>query len=65
MTWRRISLNKREQYVNELTVEDVQQLAKQYIDPDKMFFLVVGDAATQLEKLEGLGYGEPILINEK
>ncbi|HSI71446.1 MAG TPA: pitrilysin family protein, partial [Gillisia sp.] len=58
-------IKQREQFVNELTVEDVQELATQFIDPDKMFFLVVGDAATQLDKLEGLGYGKPILINEK
>ncbi len=58
-------IKQREQYVYDLTVEDVQELAKQYIDPNKMFFLVVGDAATQLEKLKDLGYGEPIILNEK
>jgi len=28
-----------------------------------MIWLVVGDAATQLERLKALGIGEPILIN--
>ena len=29
-----------------------------------MNYLVVGDAATQMEKLEVLGFGKPILLNE-
>ena len=28
-----------------------------------MIYLVVGDAATQLDKLEGLGFGKAILLN--
>ena len=30
-----------------------------------MIWLVVGDATTQLERMKGLGFGEPILINKK
>jgi zinc protease len=29
-----------------------------------MIYLVVGDAKTQLNKLEGLGFGKPELLNE-
>ena len=28
-----------------------------------MIYLIVGDAATQLEKLEGLDFGKPVLLN--
>ena len=29
-----------------------------------MIYLIVGDAATQLDKLEALGFGKPVLLNE-
>ena len=45
-----------------MTLEDHKALAQKYILPDKMFYLVVGDAETQLEPLKKLGFGDPILI---
>jgi len=56
-------IKNREQSVEEISVLDIQDLAKQYINPDKMFYLIVGDAETQLEKLKELGYGKPVLLN--
>ena len=47
-----------------MTVEKIQELADAYLNPDKMFWLVVGDAKTQMKRLEKLGYGKPVLINE-
>lgn len=55
----------REKIVNEMTVEKIQGLSDKYLDPNKMVWLVVGDAKTQLERLEKLGFGKPILINEE
>ncbi len=57
-------IKQREKMVNELTVLDIRELAEKYIDPEKMYFLIVGDAATQMEKLEELGLGKPVLLNE-
>ncbi len=56
-------VRQQEKMVNDMTVENIQQLAKKYVDPDKMFYLVVGDAKTQLDQLKKLGYGEAVLIN--
>ncbi|MEL6727310.1 MAG: pitrilysin family protein [Pseudomonadota bacterium] len=50
--------------VDALTVEDVVSLAEDYVRPDAMNFVIVGDAETQLDRLTELGYGEPVLINE-
>lgn len=52
-----------EQSVKNMSVEDIKALATTYIHPDKMIYLVVGDAKTQLKKLNKLGYGEPLLLN--
>lgn len=50
--------------VKALTVEEIKALAKKYIHPDKMIYLVVGDATTQLDKLKRLGFGKPIVLNK-
>ncbi len=55
---------QREAIVKEMTVSDIKTLAEKYLDADKMIYLIVGDAATQLEKLEGLGFGKPVLLNK-
>ncbi|MCF7832967.1 MAG: insulinase family protein [Candidatus Marinimicrobia bacterium] len=52
-----------EKIVIETTLESHKKLAEKYIHPDKMIYLVVGDAATQLEPLEKLGFGKPILLD--
>ena len=38
------------------------ELANKYIDPSKMYYVVVGDAKTQLKELEKVGLGKPILV---
>jgi zinc protease len=55
---------QREAIVKEMTVADIKKLCKKYLNVNKMNYLVVGDAATQMEKLEALGFGTPILLNE-
>ncbi|MEO9954260.1 pitrilysin family protein [Nonlabens sp.] len=54
---------KRQEVVKNLTLKDIKKLANKYITPDHMIYLIVGDKATQFDKLEKLGYGKPILIN--
>lgn len=55
---------QREDIVKAMTVEDIKALAEKYLNPNKMIYLVVGDAATQMDKLQGLGFGKPQLLNE-
>jgi len=56
---------QREAIVKAMTVEDIKNLAEKYLNASKMIYLVVGDAETQMEKLEGLGFGKPILLNKE
>jgi zinc protease len=53
-----------EAFVRNLTPEKAVELAKKYIDPGKMYYVVAGDAKTQLKPLEKLGLGKPILLNQ-
>ena len=56
-------VNEREDYVRSLDADEHQRLAEKYIDPDRMVYLVVGDALTQKDQLIGLGLGEPIMLS--
>ena len=55
-------IKKEEAFVKGLTADKLTGLAKKYIDPSRMYYVVVGDAKTQLDDLEKLGLGKPILI---
>ena len=55
---------QREAIVKAMTVDGMKALAKSYIKPNQMIYLIVGDASTQMGKLEKLGFGKPVLLNE-
>jgi len=56
-------IKDQEDVVRNMTVESHNALTKKYIRPDEMIYLVVGDAATQLEGMKSLGFGDPILLD--
>jgi zinc protease len=56
-------ITKQQEVTRSMTLEEHRELAQKYIDPDRMYYLVVGDAATQLEPLKSLGLGDPILVD--
>ncbi|MCP9290284.1 M16 family metallopeptidase [Gracilimonas sediminicola] len=62
--WSPDYIKQREEVVKNMTQERIQELARTYANPDKMIWLVVGDAKTQMDRLEQLGFGTPILVNE-
>ena len=55
-------IKKEEAYVKGLTVEKQLQITNKYIDPSKMYYVVVGDAKTQMEPLGAVGLGTPVLF---
>jgi len=56
-------VREREQIVKSMTLARIKELSGKYFDPNKMYWLVVGDAKTQLPRLRELGFGEPIVIS--
>ena len=48
-----------------MTLDQAKALAKKYIDPSKMFYVVAGDAKTQLEPLEKAGLGKPEVADKE
>ncbi len=57
-------IKDREKIVNEMTIEEIQKLSRKYVNPNKMIWLFVGDAESQLDRLNELGFGKPILLNK-
>ena len=56
-------IKDQEEIVRDMTVESHNELARKLIRPNEMIYLVVGDAATQLDGLKSLGFGDPILLD--
>ena len=56
-------IKDQEDIVRNMTVESHNELVKKYIRPNEMIYLVVGDAATQLDGMKSLGFGDPILLD--
>ena len=56
-------IKKREAILEDLSILDIRKLAERYVNTQKMYLLIVGDAETQLEKLNELELGKPILLN--
>ena len=62
--WKYDYVKDREKIVKAMTVEEIKSLSRKYLDSNKMIWLVVGDAKTQLGRMKELGFGEPILLNK-
>jgi zinc protease len=57
-------IKQEEAFVQGLTPEKVLELANKYINPDRMYYVVAGDAATQAKELEKVGFGKPVIVKE-
>ncbi|MCK5337674.1 MAG: insulinase family protein, partial [Bacteroidales bacterium] len=51
-----------EEIVLNMDLDRHRMLAQKYIDPSKMYYVIAGDAETQMEALESLGFGEAVLV---
>ena len=61
--WSADYVKDREAIVRGMSQQKIKQLADQYLKPGEMIWLVVGDAATQADRLKELGYGEVVRLN--
>jgi zinc protease len=57
-------VKQHEAFIKSLTLDQHRELARKYIDPDRMIYIVVGDAATQMKPLEMMGLGKPVLVEQ-
>ena len=57
-------IKQEEAYIKDLTPEKQLEIVNKYIDPARMYYVVVGDAKTQQKELEKAGLGKPILYTK-
>ena len=58
-------IEKEEEVIRNMTLEQHRELAQKYLDESKMAYLVVGDAATQFEQFKEMGFDEVKLIDKQ
>ncbi len=54
---------RQQEKMKALTLPEAQGLIKKYIDPNKMVYVIIGDAATQMDRLNACGLGQPIQLD--
>jgi zinc protease len=55
-------IKQEEAFIKALTIDNHKELSAKYIDPMRMYYIVVGDAATQLNDMAKAGFGKPVLL---
>ncbi|MCP9201363.1 insulinase family protein [Gramella sp. GC03-9] len=58
-------IEKEEDVIRSMTLEQHKELANKLLDESKMAYLVVGDAATQFQQFKDMGFDEVILLNKQ
>jgi zinc protease len=53
-----------ENVIKNMTIEEHKTITDKYIVPDNMYYVIVGDAKTQMKPLEKIGFGKPILVKQ-
>ena len=55
-------ITRQQEVTRSMTLQSHKELAQKYVLPDHMYYVVVGDAASQLKPLNSLGMGKPELV---
>jgi zinc protease len=58
-------VKKEEDVIRNMTIAEHKAIAEKYINPGRMIYVVVGDAATQMKQLEKIGFGKPVLVGRQ
>jgi len=56
---------QRQDIVKNMTFDKIKALSIKYIKSEKMYYVIVGDAETQLKKLQQIGFGELVVMNSQ
>jgi len=63
--WEVSYLKDQEDVVRNMTLEQHMELAQKYITPNKMIYVVAGDAITQFERFKDAGFDEMHLLDKE
>lgn len=57
-------IEKDETKLKAMDKAEIQKLIDEYMNPDDLIYVIVGDGQTQLPRLNNTGLGKPVLINK-
>ncbi len=58
-------IKQEEKQLLSMTLDQAKGIIGKYLDPNRMFYLVVGDAATQAPRLKELGFADVIMLDRE
>ncbi len=58
-------IDQQQQTLQAMTLEDVHELINKYMDLSNMVYVIVGDKATQYDRLQVEGIGSPVLVDKE
>ncbi len=58
-------IDQQQETLQAMTVEDVKSLVDEYMDLSNMVYVIVGDKATQFDRLQVEGIGSPVLLDKE
>lgn len=57
-------VKKHEQVIENMSLEEAKNYIGKYINPNRMIYVVIGDAKTQAPRLKEVGLGEPVMLDK-
>ena len=58
-------IQRQQDVLTSMSLEEAKSIAESQFNADKMYFVVAGDAKTQLSRIKDLGYGNPIMLDRE
>ena len=58
-------IQRQQDVLTSMSLEEAKSIAESQFNADKMYFVVAGDAKTQLSRIKELGYGNPIMLDRE
>ena len=58
-------IQEQQDVLRSMSLKDAKSIAQSEFNADKMYFVIAGDAKTQLSRIKELGYGNPIMLDRE
>ena len=58
-------IQNQQDILTSMNLEEAKSIAQSRFDANKMYFVIAGDAKTQLSRIKELGFGKPIMLDRE
>ncbi len=58
-------IQKQQEVLTSIGLDEARSIARTNFNANRMYFVIAGDAKTQLNRIEKLGYGKPIILDRE